>query len=95
MTQTLFLRFPDRATACVIAAALIGADTVESLHADGWWTDPAQEHAQPVYWCLDDIGAVEGIAGYHINGLWHSSDPVPAALETFRVFPETPWRVFG
>lgn len=104
MSTQLYLVFPDRETACYIAAALIG-DTVENLHADGWWTNP--ETGQLVYWNLDDIGTLyktegEGeeavsvpLEGYHINGWWHSDSPVPPALAVFQVFPKAPLRVWG
>lgn len=36
------------------------------------------------------------VPGYHINGIWCGpEDTVPAALQQFRVYPETPACVFG
>jgi hypothetical protein len=104
MSQQLFLTFPNRETAQQVASALVGYD-VENFQLDGWWENP--ETGQLVYWNLDDIGVltkvtgegddavIEFLPGYHINGIWGSDDPVPPALATFRVFPETPSRVWG
>lgn len=97
MTTKLYLNFPDRATAIAVASGLIG-ETVETFHADGWWRNPETE--ENVYWNLDDIGTFtdeEGNPqpGYHINGWWHSDNPLPETLQTFQIFPETPNRVFG
>lgn len=105
MSQKLFLVFPDRATALAVAAALIGEESIENLHADGVWTDP--ETGAAVHWNLDDIGTLhtargegedavsEPLPGYHINGWWHSDAPIPEALSAFQVFPATPLRVWG
>lgn len=97
MSQQLYLRFPDRPTAQAVASALVGY-AVESMHTDGWWPNPAT--GELVYWNLDDIGTLvdesgNALPGYHINGWWHSDDPVPDVLAVFQIFPETPFRVWG
>lgn len=105
MSTQLYLKFPDRDTALIVGAILIGEEFIENFHADGWWTNP--ETGETVYWNLDEIGLLPAsydedgneIApapeGYHINGWWHSDSPVPELLATYQIFPETPARVWG
>lgn len=99
----IYLRFPDRETALEVGAALIGAENIEQLAADGWYGS--------TYWCIDDIGALyaptgdfdehgapvlAALPGYHVNGLWCGPEEVlPAELNAFRIYPETPLRVWG
>jgi hypothetical protein len=104
MSTQLYLVFPDRETAGYVASALIG-EPVATFHADGWWVNP--ETGERVYWNLDDIGALPATydadgnqiapapIGYHINGWWHSENPIPPELDAFRFYPETPMRVWG
>ncbi len=99
----IYLRFPDRETALAVGAALIGAGEIERLAADGWYGD--------TYWCIDDIGTLYApggevdeagapilgaLPGYHVNGLWcGAEEALPAELVAFRIYPESPLRVWG
>lgn len=41
------------------------------------------------------VPAMAPLPGYHVNGLWNSTLPVPDALTAFRIYPTTPAIRFG
>lgn len=100
---TLYLRFPDMATALSAFAIVTGqdAETVSDV--------PSKVVVNGVLCDVDVIGQLsrlsgndadgrplfEPVAGFHVN-IWVPDDAlVPAELEPFRVYPVTPSRSFG
>lgn len=42
------------------------------------------------------VPVLEALQGYHVNGLWCGAEAdLPAELSAFRVYPESPLRVWG
>lgn len=95
MSEVLYLRFPDEATALQVAGALAGKAGLAQLPKDGWLDGS--------YYNIDVVGTIfdmttnppAPLPGFHVNGWWHGPGPLPEMLQSYRVFPDVPARVWG
>lgn len=90
---SLYLSFPDAETAKAAILPLFGIfdPPLESIPSDGW--------IDGVYVNFDVLfgtGSLPNVAGCHVNAIWNGpEETIPEALQTARVYPNSPSCVFG
>ena len=94
--MTIFLKFPDEATAKTVLDDYVSADGAWITDSHTHSLDPVGVIYRPTGNVLTDENGIEypemaAIAGYHINFL----GKLPGLAHDYIIYPDTPARVFA